>query len=368
MKNILESHMVRHFKSLVEKHDKIVLTCHMRPDGDAIGSTLGLCHLLRKMGKEANVVVPDRLPRSLMFLPGVKEIAVYTQYDPFCTRLFNEAGLIIMCDFNTPSRQGGLASLIQDAECEKVLIDHHIGPDIDCEVCFSFPEMSSTCELVFRLIAACGYYCYVDNASATCLLTGLITDTQNFSVNCNNPDVYEIMMRLLEKDVDKKRIVDEALKSKSFDALRLNGFAVLERLRIFEKHRCALIVLSKEDLSRFNYQKGDTEGLVNEPLQIRGIVYSIFMREDSDCIKVSTRSKADFPVNKICSDLFNGGGHLMAAGGEFNGTLEECIRVFEERVGDYDQYLPARFEKLELRHEADKKRNSESEDGSGRGS
>lgn len=356
MKNILDQESVRHFKSLIEKHDKIVLTCHMRPDGDAIGSTLGLRHLLKALGKEVNVVVPDRLPRSLMFLPGVKEIAVYTQYDPYCTRLVNEAQLIIMCDFNTPSRQGNLASLIQDAECDKVLIDHHLDPDVKCDVCFSFPNMSSTCELAVRIIAACGYFNYVDNVSATCLLTGLITDTQNFSVNCNNPEIYEIMMRLLEKDVDKKRIVDEALKSKSYDALRLNSFALLERLEIFEKSRCALIVLSKEDLAEYNYQKGDTEGLVNEPLQIRGIVYSVFMREDADCIKISTRSKADFPVNKICSDLYNGGGHLMAAGGEFYGSLEECREIFERHISDYDQYLPAKFDKLEIRHTPDKKK------------
>lgn len=348
MKNLFKNESIRHFKSLVEKHDRIVLTCHMRPDGDAIGSTLGLCHLLRSMGKEANVVVPDRVPRSLMFLPGVKDIAVNTQYDPYCARLVNEAGLIIMCDFNTASRQGDLAPLITEAGCDKVLIDHHRGPDIDCGVMFSYPEMSSTCELAFRLIAACGWYGYVDARSATCLLTGLITDTQNFTVNCNSPEVYEIMMHLVEKEADKKRIIDEAVKATSYDALRLNSFALLERLTIFEKSRCALVVLSKEDLDRFNYLKGDTEGLVNQPLNIRGIVYCVFMREDPDCIKVSTRSKFDFPVCDICSDLFNGGGHLMAAGGEFYGTLEECRSVFIENMSKYDRHLPQRLDKLDL--------------------
>lgn len=348
MKNILNPDSVSSFKRLVEESDKIVLTCHMRPDGDAVGSVLGLWHILRAMGKDASVVVPDRVPRSLHFLPGTKEIAVYTQYDPYCSRLVGEAQLIIMCDFNTPSRQGELAPLIQGADCRKVLIDHHRGPDITCDVMFSFPEMSSTCELVFRLIAACGYYPILDKPGATCLLTGLITDTQNFSVNCNDPEIYEILMRLLEKEVDKKQIIDEALKSTSLDALRLNSFALLERLTIFEKSRCALIVLSKEDLKGFNYQKGDTEGLVNMPLEIRGVVYSVFMREDADCIKVSTRSKADFPVCDICSDLFNGGGHLMAAGGEFYGTLEECRQLFIDHMADYDKYLPKKFDKLEI--------------------
>lgn len=348
MKNILDPDAVRNFQHLLEKHEKIVLTCHMRPDGDAVGSVLGLWHVLNAIGKDVSVVVPDRVPRSLQFLPGVRQIAVNTQYDPYCARLVNEAGLIIMCDFNTASRQGELAALIQVAQADKVLIDHHRLPDIKCNVMFSFPDMSSTCELVFRLIAACGLYNKVDKAAATCILTGMITDTQNFTVNCNNTEIYEILMRLLEKEVDKKKIVDEALKSTSYNALRLNSFALLERLQIFEKSRCALIVLSKKDLDNFNYQKGDTEGLVNMPLEIRGIVYSIFMREDDDCIKVSTRSKYDFPVCDICSDLFNGGGHLMAAGGEFHGTLQECKDIFIGHIADYDKFLPKKLENLEI--------------------
>lgn len=348
MKNIFDTDTVTRFKRLVDKHEKIVLTCHMRPDGDAIGSTLGLWHLLRALGKDASVVVPDRVPRSLSFLPGLKEVAVNTQYDPYCTRLVNEADLIIMCDFNTASRQGDLASLIQGAVCDKVLIDHHRDPDITGDVIFSFPEASSTCELVFRLIAACGWFGLLDKAGATCILTGIITDTQNFSVNCNNPEIYEILIRLLEKEVDKKQIIDEALKSTTFEALRLKSFAITDRLTIFEKSRCALIVLSKEDLDKYHYQKGDTEGLVNVPLSIRGIVYCLFMREDPDCIKISTRSKFDFPVCDICSDLFNGGGHLMAAGGEYYGTLQECREIFEAHITDYDKYLPKKLEKLEL--------------------
>lgn len=349
MKNIFNTGDINEFKRLIEKHDRLVLTCHMRPDGDAVGSTLGLYHLLRSLGKDVNVVIPDRIPRSLSFLPGSKELVVHTQYDPYCSRLVSEAGLIIMCDFNTPRRQGDLAPLIEGAQCDKVLIDHHREPDINCDVKFSYPEMSSASELAFRIIAASGLYDAVNIDSATCLLTGIITDTRNFTVNCGNPEIYEILVRLLDKGVDKKRIIDEALNSTTYDALRLNSFALLERLKIFESSRCALITLSKEDLERYNYQKGDTEGLVNMPLEIRGVVYSVFMREDSDCIKVSTRSKFDFPVCDICKDLFNGGGHLMAAGGEFYGTLDECRELMMSHMKDYDKHLPQKLEKLEIR-------------------
>lgn len=348
MKNILPPGSIDELKKLIDDSQRIVTTCHVRPDGDAIGSSLGLALLLRSMGKEAMVVVPDRIPRSLQFLPGIKDIAIFTQHESYCRRIVSEADLIVMCDFNTSSRQGNLAPVIVDADCRKVLIDHHRLPDVECNLKFSYPEMSSTCELMFRIIAALGYFSYVDFNSATALLTGLITDTQNFTVNCNNSDIYEILMRLLEKGVDKKKIIDEALKSCTLDSLRLNAFAISNKLQVFEKERGALITLSKEDLDKFNYQKGDTEGLVNEPLNIRGIVWSIFMREDPDCIKVSARSKYDFPVCDICADLYGGGGHLMAAGGEFNGSLEECRNLLISNIGKYMDKLPKRIEKLEI--------------------
>lgn len=347
MNKILNNEKIEKFSALLERASKVVLTCHVHPDGDAVGSTLGLWHLLRAMGKEAAVVVPDMPPRSLRFLPGANEIAVYSRHDPYCTRLVNECDLIICCDFNKPSRQDHLAPLIEGASAPKVLVDHHEDPDIDCEVEFSFPGMSSTCELVFRIIAACGLYTEVNKDCATCLLTGLITDTRNFTVNCNNPEVYEILVKLLEKGVDKKRIIHECMEACSLDSMRLKAFAILERLEFFPEHRCALICLSREDLARFRYEKGDTEGLVNEPLNVRGNVYSFFMREDADCIKVSARSVMNFPVSKICEDLYGGGGHIQAAGGEFHGTLAECRERLVTSLASYDRYLPEKLEKLD---------------------
>ncbi|MDE6717654.1 MAG: DHH family phosphoesterase, partial [Muribaculaceae bacterium] len=329
---------------------RIVLTCHVHPDGDAIGSTLGLWHLLRKLGKEAAVVVPDMLPRSLRFLPGAGEIAVYTRHDPYCTHLVEEADLIICCDFNTASRQDHLAPLIQGSKARKILIDHHEFPDMNCEVMFSFPKISSTCELVFRIIAALGLYDEIDKDCATCILCGMITDTQNFTVNCPDPEIYEVLMRLLEKGADKTRIIDECVKACSYDSLRLKSYALSEKMEIFPHHRAVITTLSKEDLDRFHYEKGDSEGLVNMPLNIRGIVYSIFLREDADQIKISARSRYDFPVSKICADLFGGGGHLQAAGGEYKGPLEECRKILIESLGKYDSFLPQRIERIDWRN------------------
>lgn len=349
IRNIFPEEKIQNLRRLLDGSHRIVATCHVRPDGDAIGSCLGWYHLLKALGKDITVVVPDRPPRTLLFLPGVDEMVINTLHQAYCKRLLEEADLVLMCDFNSSNRQGDLGEIVAQSRAKHVLIDHHKRPDVKCDLMFSEPEMSSTCELTFRLIAALGLYQHINLNCATSLLTGLITDTQNFTVNCDNPETYEILMKLLEKGVDKKEIIDKAVKSTSYQALKLKSFAICERLEIFEHHRCCLITLSAADLKRFNYQKGDTEGLVNVPLEIPGVAYSVFMREDDDCIKVSMRSRLDFPVDKICLEHFNGGGHLMAAGGEFYGSLDECKKVLLNHMDDYDSYLSPKLEKLNLK-------------------
>lgn len=339
MDRLIDSDKAKEFLTLIKVSERIVLTCHVRPDGDAIGSTLAFWHLLRQLGKDATVVVPDKAPQTLSFLPGFKDIAVYTCHARYCENTVAAADMIVCCDFNTPSRQDSLAPVIQSAPCRKVLVDHHQEPAQFTDLTFSFPDMSSTCELVFRLIAAMGLYGDVSRDCATCLLTGIVTDTRNFSVNCKHHDLYEILMRLLEKDVDKERIVREALNTRSYWSLRLEAYAISEKMRIFQNHRCSLITLDRNDLENYHYERGDTEGLVNRPLEIKGVVYSIFMREDADCVKVSARSIDGFPVSEICKDLFNGGGHIQAAGGEFYGSLDECRDMLIEAMPRYDKYL-----------------------------
>ena len=338
MKQMLVEADVRKFLNLIEKSKKIVLTCHVRPDGDALGSTLGFLHLFQLLGKEAKIVVPDLPPKTLAFMPGYKSIAVYTRYDPYCTRIVSEADLIICCDFNKPSRQDQMASLIQEANCKKVLVDHHQDPEYFADITFSYPDMSSTCELAFRIIAAMGLYQDLNKAAAECLLTGIITDTRNFTVNIKHPDIYEILMRLIECGANKDKIVKEALLTKTLSSLKIQAYAIAECMDILDSHHAAIITLDKESLKRFNYEKGDTEGLVNIPLEIKGMVSSFFLREDADYIRVSARSVGGFPVSKVCEDLFGGGGHLQAAGGEYVGSLENCKRILVEALPNYDQY------------------------------
>lgn len=339
MKQMLIHSDVKKFLHIIEKSKKIVLTCHVRPDGDALGSTLGLMHLLRFLEKEAMVVTPDQPPKTLAFMPGFEELAIYTRHEPYCQSLVDEADLIICCDFNKPSRQDNLESLIQKAGCTKVLIDHHEDPDYFADLTFSYPDMSSTCELVFRLVAAMGLYPQLDKQASECILTGIITDTRNFTVNVKELDVYEILMKLLEKGVDKNRIVKDALNTRTLSSLKIQAHAIADNMEILEKHKAAIITLDQATLKKFQYEKGDTEGLVNLPLEIKGMISSFFLREDPEFIRISARSQEEFPVSKVCEDLFNGGGHLQAAGGEFYGSLEECKRKLIESLPNYDRFI-----------------------------
>ncbi|MDE5846542.1 MAG: DHH family phosphoesterase, partial [Muribaculaceae bacterium] len=286
MNRILDTRTVDKFARLLEGVGQIVLTCHVRPDGDAIGSTLGWMHLLESLGKSVAVVIPDNAPRSLSFLPGFDRMAVFTRHEEYCGKLFRDADLVIGCDFNQPSRLDRMQRLLDECVCPKVLIDHHVEPGSFADLVFSFPEMSSTCELSFRIMAELGLYSEMSLESATCLLTGMITDTKNFTVNCQSPDIYEILQRLLEKGCDKNRIVRLALMEKSYGALLLEAYALSEKLEVFPEFHGSVICLDKAECERFHYEKGDTEGIVNRPTEIRGVTFSFFLREDSDCVKV----------------------------------------------------------------------------------
>lgn len=348
MEKLIDEGEIKRLAELLPQVKKVVVTCHMRPDGDAIGSSLGTMHLLRAIGKEVTVVIPDQAPRNLSFLPGYRDIAINTQHEEYVREVLEEAEMVICLDFNKASRQGRLAEAVQKVKCPKVLIDHHMDPDNFAEIMFSYPDMSSACEVAFRVFCGLGLYLDIDKACATCLLTGLVTDTRNFAVNVKHTDIYEILMKLLEKGANKTEIVKEALETRSYWSLKLEAYALSEKMEIMEEHHGVITTLTKEDLERYHYQKGDSEGIVNKPLEIRGVTYSIFLREDDDCVKVSARSVRNFPVSKICEELFGGGGHLMAAGAEFDGSMEECVKKLKEHLGEYDKYLPRHNDQIEI--------------------
>lgn len=339
-KNLIGQETIDRLSALIEKSRRIVITCHLSPDGDAMGSSLGLCRILRNLGKEVRVITPDTPPRYLMFLPGADQVMPFSRFETYANRAMADADLIFCLDYNDPKRVDLVAPGLLASKARKVMIDHHLGPDSFPDLTISHPEVSSTSALVFMVADRLGLDNKIDTEAAVAIYTGMMTDTGNFSYNSNDPRLYEIIARLIEKGIDKDEIYKAVYFTNSVNRLRLNGFAMHERFKVFPQHRAALITLTRNELNSFQYQKGDTEDLVNRPLTCPDITYSVFLREESDYIKVSTRSKGEFPVNLLCSRYFNGGGHLNAAGGEFYGTLQEAIDTLAEAMPLFDQYLP----------------------------
>lgn len=339
-KNLIGQETIDRLSALIEKSRRIVITCHLSPDGDAMGSSLGLCRILRNLGKEVRVITPDTPPRYLMFLPGADQVMPFSRFETYANRAMADADLIFCLDYNDPKRVDLVAPGLLASKARKVMIDHHLGPDSFPDLTISHPEVSSTSALVFMVADRLGLDDKIDTEAAVAIYTGMMTDTGNFSYNSNDPRLYQIIARLIEKGIDKDEIYKAVYFTNSVNRLRLNGFAMHERFRVFPQHRAALITLTRNELNSFQYQKGDTEDLVNRPLTCPDITYSVFLREESDYIKVSTRSKGEFPVNLLCSRYFNGGGHLNAAGGEFYGTLQEAIDTLAEAMPLFDQYLP----------------------------
>lgn len=338
LRPVISETKVKAVGDMLQESERIVITCHMAPDGDAVGSSLGLVHTLANIGKEARVVTPDRIPETLKFLPGAKDIVPYSKYTDFATKLISDADLIFCLDYNALYRVDRMKDILESATAKKILVDHHESPQNFTDIIISHPDQSSTSMLLFRLLCRLELFNMIDRKAATCIYTGMMTDTGNFSYNSNDPDLYVVIAELVRKGINKDEIYKRVMDTKKANVLRLNGYAV-SRMKMFPEHHAALITLSADELKQFDYQRGDTEGLVNQPLSIEEVFYSTFLREDEQHIKVSTRSKGDFPVNRICEKYYNGGGHVNAAGGEVACSLEEAEAIFMSTLTDVEKYL-----------------------------
>ena len=324
-----------------ERAGKLVIVTHVSPDGDALGSSLGLYHFLSSQGKTVNVIVPNAFPDFLRWMPGAKDIIRYDKYAEFADRLIGEADVICCLDFNALSRIDKMSKVVGEAPGRKVMVDHHLDPEPFCNVTISHPEISSTSELVFRLICRMGCFDDISFEGAECIYTGMMTDTGGFTYNSNSREIYFIISELLSKGIDKDEIYRRVFNTYSEGRLRLMGYVLYEKMQVFAQFRSALIWLTKAEQGQFQYMKGDTEGFVNMPLQIKGICFSVFLREDTEknMIKVSLRSVGKFPCNKVAAEYFNGGGHLNASGGEFYGTMDEAIELFKRALVKYENLL-----------------------------
>ncbi len=332
---IIAEQEIQKAKKYVEYADKIVIVTHISPDGDAIGSSLGLYHFLLEMDKRVNIIVPNEFPDFLRWMKGSGDILVYDKFPEIAEETIIGAELIFCLDFNIPARMGKLGPLVLAAQGKKVMVDHHLEPADFCNVTMSYPQISSTSELIFRFICRMGFFDFLNKEAAESVYTGMMTDTGAFTYNSNSPEIYSIIGELLKKGIDKDEIYAKVYNTQSLNRLRLTGYILYEKLKVYPQYKTALLVLSQKEASRFNIKKGDTEGLVNIPLGIEDIIFSVFIKEEKEVVKISFRSVGKFPANKFAADNFGGGGHLNAAGGEFYGTLEEAVALFEKVLPEY---------------------------------
>ena len=328
LRPIIDTNNIKRLAELIDGASNVVITTHMSPDGDAIGSSLAMWHVMEALGKSAKVVVPDEPSKQLSFLPGFKEIVAFTRYSIFAKELLAHADLIFCLDYNGLKRIDRVAPAVEEASAPKVMIDHHLDPEPFCDVTISHPDQSSASVVLFRTLAQLEFLDLVDEKAASCIMSGMMTDTGNFSYNANDPEIYLIVARLLEMGANRDDLSRRLFDTFSESYLRIQGYATSRKMEVNRDMGAALIWLNREELNRMHYTRGDTEGLVNRPLAIPGIRYSVFLREEEHYIKVSMRSTGDFPCDIICSRYFGGGGHKNAAGGEFRGSMEQAIEVF----------------------------------------
>ncbi len=337
--NLLTATEAESLRDIINTSEKIILCCHRSPDGDALGSMLGLSDYLKTIGKMPICIIPDAYPDFLQWLPGTERIVRYDKYKNLCNEQLSGADLLFCLDFNTVSRTADMAEAITKSPAKKVMIDHHLNPDMDTVMCISYPGACSTSELVFRLIWQLDGLETMTKKCATCLYCGMMTDTGGFTYNSTSPEIYFIISQLLTKQINKDKIYRNVYNNYRESRMRLLGHVLYNKLVVLSERRATYFTLTKDDLKAFHYIKGDAEGFVNIPLQIKNMRLSISLREDTEKEKlvwISLRSVDDFPCNKMAERYFNGGGHLNAAGGRLECSVEEAEEIVRKAIMEFN--------------------------------
>ena len=330
-------------RTLLTESEDIVLTCHESPDGDALGACLAWGEAIRTVfGKEVQIFVPDKYPDYLQWMPNTERIIRYDKHREGCDWTLQHCDLIFCLDFNTASRVGDMQQSLEQSPAKKVMIDHHLNPDMGTVLIVSQPEASSTCELVFRVVWQMGWFEQMLKHFAIPLYCGMMTDTGGFTYNSTDPDIYFIISQLLTKKINKDKIYRNVYHTFSENRLRLTGYVLYEKLVVDNARHVSYFTLTREDLKRFQFMKGDAEGLVNLPLQMKGHQLSISLREDTEkenLIWVSLRSVDQFPCNELAEQFFNGGGHQNAAGGRLYCSVDEAVQVVRRAIDAFESLL-----------------------------
>ena len=328
--NLLDEKTLSQLKDTLQSAHHILICCHKSPDGDAIGSCLGWAAYLRRCGKEPVVVIPDAMPDFLQWIPGVNMVVRYDKNKEKADQLLQQADLVCCLDFNSAHRLADMQPAFEAAHVNKILIDHHIDPDVPAALLISYPNLCSTSEIVFRLIWQLGGYEGMTEAEAQAIYCGMMTDTGGFTYNSSYPEIYHIIGLLLSKHIDKDRIYRRVYNNFSESCLKMRAYVISQKLCVMSQCHASYFTITKKEQKRFHFIKGDAEGLVNEPLRIKGLRLSISLREDTEkenLVWVSLRSVDHYYCNKLAEKFFNGGGHANASGGRLYCTMDEAVQV-----------------------------------------
>jgi phosphoesterase RecJ-like protein len=327
-------------RSLIEKPSKkIVIITHVNPDGDAMGSSLGLFIILKNIGHDATVITPNVYPEFLHWLPCNNNVLVYPSDKNIAAKKISEADIIFNIDFNDLKRIKQFNTLLENSGAYKVIIDHHPEPVSFANLVIADVNVSSTAELVYRFIKDLELQKFIDKDAAICLFTGIMSDTGCFSYNSSNKKTYLVVSELLDYGFNKDEIYYKLYDNFTANRMRLLGYALNEKMEVLPEYKTALISLNKDELVKYNFQTGDSESFVNYPLSIKNTCFSALFIERENHIKISFRSKGDFAVNEFAKKHFNGGGHLNAAGGESYMTLNETLQKFRNLLPEYKEQL-----------------------------
>ena len=318
---------------------RILITTHQGPDGDAMGASLALYLFLKKQGHEVNVITPNDYPEFLQWLPSNAMVVNYMRQKPLAEELIENTEFVFHLDYNHLKRSADMSRSLYQCKAVRVLIDHHLAPELPSKYIFSEPEVSSTCELLFGIMKQWNYG-LIDQDIATCLFTGIMTDTGSFCYrNANNAQTFSVAAELMDYGINRAEIYDKVYDNYSEGRMRLMGYCLNEKMEVFPQYCTALISLNLEEQERYGFVVGDSEGFVNLPLSIKDIRFSAFFLEKEDKVKMSFRSKGNFSVNDFSRKHFSGGGHLNAAGGDSKKPMNELIQQFRKLLPLYEKEL-----------------------------
>ncbi|MBC8266243.1 MAG: bifunctional oligoribonuclease/PAP phosphatase NrnA [Flavobacteriales bacterium] len=331
---------IKALESLLSKEKNIVITVHRGPDGDAMGSALGLYNILIQLGHNVSVITPNNYASFLYWLPGNENVIVFTEQEQKAKKITDNADIIFLLDFSQIGRLDTYADFVKNSTATKVMIDHHQEPDLDIsDILFSDVTACATAQIVFEIMELLDYKGFINKNVAECLYTGIMTDTGSFKYSSTTERTHHIIAELIGKGAENSKIHDLVYDNFSENRVKLLGYCLNQKLQIFKENNAAIISLTAEELKRFKFQKGDTEGIVNYALTIEDVIFAVFIAEKEGMVKLSLRSKGDFQVNEIAKKYFSGGGHRNAAGGISDVSVDETIENLKEIFNKYKTQL-----------------------------